>query len=76
MDVTQYYADSPPAVVPLTINPHFEALTEQKKLYAHHISRLVKFGTCWRMFYLSIPVPSYHQSFEKRECTATIRSLA
>jgi dipeptidyl-peptidase-3 len=34
----QYLADSPPSVVPLAIKPHFEALTDQEKLYAHHIS--------------------------------------
>lgn len=39
MDVSQFYADSPPTVVPLVIKPHFEALTEKQKLYAHYISR-------------------------------------
>lgn len=34
----QYLADSPPSVVPLTIRPHFEALSEKEKLYAHHLS--------------------------------------
>jgi hypothetical protein len=43
MDVLQYYADSPPTVVPLAIKPHFEALTNQQKLYAHYISRSVNF---------------------------------
>ena len=39
MDVSQYLADSPPTVVPLAIKPHFEALTHEQKLYAHHISK-------------------------------------
>ncbi|KAF2706807.1 dipeptidyl-peptidase III [Pleomassaria siparia CBS 279.74] len=34
----QYLADSPPTVVPLAIKPHFEALSDKEKLYAHHIS--------------------------------------
>lgn len=34
----QYLADSPPTVVPLAIKPHFEALNDKEKLYAHHIS--------------------------------------
>ncbi|KAF2745422.1 dipeptidyl-peptidase III [Sporormia fimetaria CBS 119925] len=34
----QYLADSPPTIVPLTIKPHFEALSDKEKLYAHHIS--------------------------------------
>jgi dipeptidyl-peptidase-3 len=34
----QYLADSPPTVVPLAIKPHFEALTDREKLYAHHVS--------------------------------------
>lgn len=39
MDITQYYADSPPTVVALQIKPHFDTLTDRQKLYAHHISR-------------------------------------
>ena len=39
MDLSHFLADSPPTVVPLTIQPHFKALTEEQKLYAHHISR-------------------------------------
>lgn len=39
MDEAQYYADSPPTVVNLAIKPHFDALTDQQRLYAHHISR-------------------------------------
>jgi len=34
-----YLADNPPTVVRLEIRPHFEALSEQQKRYAHHISR-------------------------------------
>jgi dipeptidyl-peptidase-3 len=34
----QYLADSPPTVVPLTIKPHFDALSDKEKLYAHHLS--------------------------------------
>jgi dipeptidyl-peptidase-3 len=34
----QYLADNPPSVVPLAIQPHFEALTDKEKLYAHHVS--------------------------------------
>ncbi|KAF2131631.1 dipeptidyl-peptidase III [Dothidotthia symphoricarpi CBS 119687] len=41
----QYLADSPPSVVPLTIKPHFEALTDKEKLYAHHISIACFAGT-------------------------------
>jgi dipeptidyl-peptidase-3 len=33
-----YLADHPPTVVPLAIKPHFEALNDQEKLYAHYIS--------------------------------------
>jgi dipeptidyl-peptidase-3 len=36
--VKQYLADDPPTVVPLAIKPHFEALSDKEKLYAHHIS--------------------------------------
>ncbi|OCK78914.1 dipeptidyl-peptidase III [Lepidopterella palustris CBS 459.81] len=34
----QYLADDPPTIVPLQIKPHFEALSEQEKHYAHYIS--------------------------------------
>jgi len=33
-----YLADSPPTCVPLEIRPHFEALKENEKRYAHYIS--------------------------------------
>ena len=38
-DTTPYLADHPPTVVPLEIKPHFEALNQQEKQYAHHLSR-------------------------------------
>jgi hypothetical protein len=38
-------ADSPPTICKLEIAPHFEALTEEEKLYAHHISRASFLGT-------------------------------
>ncbi|EUC29711.1 hypothetical protein COCCADRAFT_105840 [Bipolaris zeicola 26-R-13] len=34
----QHLADNPPAIVPLAIKPHFEALSDKEKLYAHHLS--------------------------------------
>src|SRR6201999_1545753 len=42
--VKQYLADSPPSVVPLAIKPHFEALNDQEKLYAHYVSVYGIFG--------------------------------
>lgn len=41
IDTAKYLADHPPTVVPLSIKPHFEALTNEQKLYAHYISRYV-----------------------------------
>ncbi|KAI8941412.1 hypothetical protein NX059_002636 [Plenodomus lindquistii] len=41
----QYLADSPPTVVPLTIKPHFEALSDKEKLYSHHLSVACFAGT-------------------------------
>lgn len=41
----QYLADDPPTVVPLAIKPHFEALNEKEKKYAHFISRAALSGT-------------------------------
>ncbi|KAF2463308.1 dipeptidyl-peptidase III [Lindgomyces ingoldianus] len=41
----QYLADSPPTIVPLSIKPHFEALGEKEKLYAHYISTACFAGT-------------------------------
>ena len=34
-----YWADGPPTIVPLTIQPHFDALSAREKLYAHHLSK-------------------------------------
>ena len=41
----QYLADDPPTIVPLAIKPHFEALDDKQKLYAHYISRAAFAGT-------------------------------
>ena len=35
----EYLTDAPPSVVQMQIKPHFDALTEQERRYAHHISR-------------------------------------
>ncbi|KIW06886.1 uncharacterized protein PV09_02560 [Verruconis gallopava] len=43
--IKHYLADSPPTVVPLAIKPHFEALNDQEKLYAHYISVACFAGT-------------------------------
>lgn len=40
-ELTHFLADSPPSAVRLEIKPHFEALSEQQKRYAHYISRYV-----------------------------------
>ncbi|EKG11323.1 Peptidase M49 dipeptidyl-peptidase III [Macrophomina phaseolina MS6] len=40
-----YLADSPPTIVPLAIKPHFEALDDQQKLYAHYLSIACYAGT-------------------------------
>lgn len=41
----QYLADDPPTIVPLAIKPHFEALNDKEKKYAHYISRAALSGT-------------------------------
>ncbi|EGP91460.1 uncharacterized protein MYCGRDRAFT_66700 [Zymoseptoria tritici IPO323] len=41
----QYLADDPPTCAPLAIRPHFEALNQQERLYAHYISRAAFAGT-------------------------------
>ncbi|ORY15545.1 peptidase family M49-domain-containing protein [Clohesyomyces aquaticus] len=41
----QYLADNPPTIVPLSIKPHFEALGDKEKLYAHCISTACFAGT-------------------------------
>lgn len=41
----QYLADDPPTCAPLAIKPHFEALNQQEKHYAHYISRAAFAGT-------------------------------
>ena len=37
--IRHHLADAPPSVVRMEIKPHFEALTDQQRRYAHHISR-------------------------------------
>ncbi|KAL9595132.1 MAG: hypothetical protein Q9219_006620 [cf. Caloplaca sp. 3 TL-2023] len=44
-NISQYYADAPPTIVPLAVKSHFEALTQEQKLYAHHVSRAAFLGT-------------------------------
>ncbi|KAI4170829.1 MAG: hypothetical protein LQ346_008823 [Caloplaca aetnensis] len=44
-NLSQYLADDPPTIVPLLVKPHFEALTNEQKLYAHHVSRAAFLGT-------------------------------
>jgi hypothetical protein len=41
----QYYADSPPTISQLKIEPHFSNLTSKEKLYAHFISKAAHLGT-------------------------------
>jgi dipeptidyl-peptidase-3 len=41
----QYLADDPPTCAPLAIKPHFDALNQQEKRYAHYISRAAFAGT-------------------------------
>lgn len=38
-DLKHYLADSPPSVVRLEIEKHFEALSDKQKRYAHYISK-------------------------------------
>ncbi|KAA6411032.1 MAG: dipeptidyl-peptidase III [Lasallia pustulata] len=45
MDESSYYADNPPTAVALAIKPHFGALSEKEKRYAHHLSRASFIGT-------------------------------
>lgn len=44
-DLTHYLADSPPSVVRLEIEKHWDALTDKQKRYAHYISRASFLGT-------------------------------
>lgn len=51
----QYFADSPPTMVKLEIEPHFSNLSEREKAYAHHMSRLVDMSRLLSF----IDVPTY-----------------
>ncbi|KAJ1331512.1 dipeptidyl-peptidase III [Microdochium nivale] len=44
-ELKHYLADAPPSVVRLEIEPHFDALTDKQKRYAHYISRAAFEGT-------------------------------
>ncbi|KEZ44492.1 Dipeptidyl-peptidase III [Scedosporium apiospermum] len=44
-DLKHYLADSPPSVVRLEIEKHFEALSDKQKRYAHYISKAAFAGT-------------------------------
>ncbi|SPN96764.1 probable dipeptidylpeptidase III [Cephalotrichum gorgonifer] len=44
-EVKQHHADSPPSVVRLEIEKHFEPLTDKQKRYAHYISKAAFAGT-------------------------------
>ncbi|KAH8197868.1 hypothetical protein TruAng_007967 [Truncatella angustata] len=44
-DLKHYLADSPPTIVRLEIEKHFDALTDQQKRYAHFISKAAFAGT-------------------------------
>jgi dipeptidyl-peptidase III len=39
LELSQFLADAPPAVVRLEIAKHFDALSDKQKRYAHSISR-------------------------------------
>lgn len=39
LEIKNYLADSPPAIVRLEIKKHFDALEDKQKRYAHFISR-------------------------------------
>lgn len=45
-ELVHFLADSPPSCVRLEIAPHFKALSDQQKRYAHYISRYVSVRIC------------------------------
>ena len=56
--LSHYLTDDPPVVVRLEIKPHFDALTDKQKHYAHHISIASFAGT--RALYKQTSFESEH----------------
>jgi len=76
----QYLADDPPTIVPLAIKPHFEALSDQEKKYAHYISRAALSGTRINLRQVSPEsegiydfILALHRSCDGKSCADGIR---
>ena len=62
-EVKQHHADSPPTVVRLEIEKHFEPLSDKQKRYAHYISK-------------SVAIPASHVDFLNTTGRSTNTSLS